>query len=103
MTVTSISRWQVAPGKMDEVVGYGRRGKEVALKHGAEEFRMAQVHAGAFAGQVMAVIRCADWASYGKMMQGLGADPVYQDLLISITASGTAEITGRSIVVGIDL
>ncbi len=103
MTVTSISRWQAAPGKMDDVVGYGRRAKDVILKHGAEEFRMAQVHAGAYAGQFLAVIHCADWAAYGSMMQGVSADPEYQDILTSIVASGTAEIMGRSIVVSIDI
>ena len=64
---------------------------------------MAHGYSGAVTGEVLAVIKCADWESFGKMMQSMSADSEYQDILSGIVSTGTAELASRSVVVSIDL
>jgi len=99
MTVSTVSYWK--GGKHEQMVAVASKAKAFFTKHGAERFQLNFVHAGPDAGQWVAVITYSNWESYGKAMQALTNDPEYQALLAQVSA--ISELTGRRIVVSIDL
>jgi uncharacterized protein (DUF1330 family) len=99
MAITQMTRFK--SDKTDEMVKNAKNAKKIFEKHGAEFLRMSRFHAGAWAGEWLVVTRYASWEAYGKAQEGLANDPAYAKLMAS-TAS-IAQLTGRSVTVGVDL
>jgi hypothetical protein len=99
MSITQFTRFK--SGKAEEMVKTGKQAKALFEKHGAEFLRMSRFHTGAWAGEWLFVSRYASWEVYGKAQEGLAKDPAFAKLLAH-TAT-IAELTGRSISVGVDL
>src|SRR5436305_1610303 len=97
MAVVQVSRWK---GNAADT----RLVKEIApilKKHGAVSVRLGNCTVGPYAGQVFTVLTFADWAAYGRAMQGVNADPDY--LRMYAEAIKTFELQDRSIMVVEDL
>jgi hypothetical protein len=97
MAVVSVSRWK---GNAQDT----RLVKEVApvlKKHGAVSVRLGNCTVGPYAGQVFTVLTFADWAAYGRAMQGLSGDSEYQRIYAE--AIKTFELQERSLMVVEDL
>lgn len=99
MTITSVTHWK--GGKHDDMLQAARKAKAIHEKHGADDFRLGKAHAGPNAGQWVAVSYFRNWESYGKVQEALARDSEYQALLAQV--GSMAELTARSLVVGIDL
>jgi hypothetical protein len=97
--IASLTRWKSS--KHDEMVAAAKKAKPMFDKHGAEMFRVSRFHTGPFVGEWLVVTRYASWAAYAKAQEGLANDAEYQQLLKHVMSM--AELTGRSLTVGIDL
>jgi hypothetical protein len=97
MAVVSVSRWK---GNAQDT-SLVREIAPVLKRHGAVSVRFGPCHAGAYAGQLFAVIAFADWAGYGKAMQELAGDADY--LRLYGEATKTFELQERFISVIEDL
>ena len=99
MSILQLTRWK--GGKHDEMVQAARAAKAIIEKHGAEFFRVSRFHTGPYVGEWLVATRYADWATYAKVQQAQADDAEYQALLSRVGAM--AELTGRAVLVGIDL
>jgi hypothetical protein len=97
--ITSMTRFK--GGKRDEIAATAKKAKPHFEKHGAEIFRVSQFYTGVFVGEWLVVTRYASWSAYAKAQEGLANDAEYQKLLQHFLT--IAEITGRSLTVGLDL
>jgi hypothetical protein len=97
MAVTSVSRWKGDPEK----TALAKDIAPILKKHGAVAVRLGYCTAGAYAGQIFGVLTFADWASYGRAMQGLLEDPDYKRIYGGL--SKTFELQERSVMVTEDL
>ncbi len=99
MSVAQLTRFK--GGKPEEMIKAAKQAKTLMEKHGAEYFLLNRFHTGSWAGEWLVVSRFPSWAAYGKAQEGLAKDSDYQKLLAHVL--GIAEMTGRNIVVGVDL
>ena len=72
----------------------------ILKKHGATSVRGGRCHAGEYAGQVVVATAVADWATYGRVMQGLTADADWQRLQAEATKN--FELQDRSLIAAED-
>jgi hypothetical protein len=87
--------------KAEEMVKTAKQAKTIVEKHGAEFLRMSRFHPGLWAGEWLVVTRYSNWEVYGKAQEGLAKDPAWAKLLAH--TAEIAELTGRNIMVGVDL
>ena len=99
MAIVQFTRFK--GGKPEEMIAAAKKAKGHWEKSGAEWFRISRFHTGEWAGQWLISARFADWTVYGKANDALTKDAEYQKLLAGVM--GMAELTGRSIAVGIDI
>lgn len=99
MSVAQLTRFK--GGKPEEMIKAAKQAKVLMEKHGAEYFLLNRFHTGNWAGEWLVVTRFPSWAAYGKAQEGLAKDSDYQKLLAHVL--GIAEMTGRNLVVGVDL
>jgi len=99
MYITQFTRWK--GGTPEAMTKAAKQAKVHYEKHGAEFFRMSRFYTGAWAGEWLVVSRFANWEAYGKAQDALAKDAEFQKLLAHVM--GLAEMTGRSIAVGVDL
>lgn len=99
MTVTQFTRF--SGGKPDAMVAVARKAKAMQEKAGAEMFRVSRFHTGPWAGQWLVVGRYPDWATYGRAMQALTADPAWHAIMTEVTT--IAKLEGRTLLTGVDL
>jgi hypothetical protein len=97
--ITQLTRYKSS--NHDEMVKAARQAKVIYERHGAELFRVSRFHTGQWAGEWLAVSRYKSWSAYAKAMEGLAEDAEFQNLYAHVLS--VAELTGRSITVGIDL
>jgi hypothetical protein len=83
------------------MVKTAKQAKAIVEKHGAEFLRLSRFHTGAWAGEWLFAARYSSWEAHGKAQEKLAKDPDFAKL--QAHGSTFAELTGRNIVVGIDL
>ena len=103
MTVTTLTRFKVKPGAMEEAIAMAKRSKAIFEKLGATEARLGSIYTGMWAGQLVFSVRYSDWDSYGGVQAAARQDPEYQSLMAEFQAGSVGELEGRSIIDGIDL
>ena len=70
------------PGRWEEAMGVIKTGNDLVKKHGGENVAtMVSMAAGPASGRVSTIWTAADWAAYGKVMNGLMADPELNELM----------------------
>lgn len=72
----------------------------ILKKHGAMSVRGGRCHAGSHAGHVVVATALADWNAYGRLMQGLTADPDWLRLFQDFSAK--FELQDRSLIAAED-
>ena len=97
--ITVMTRYK--GGTIDQARENAKKAKVIHEKHGAELWRAGRFHTGAFVGEWLVVVRYASWSAYAKAQESLANDPEYQQLSAHVAAQ--TEVTGRNIVVGLDL
>lgn len=97
--ITQFTRFK--SDKSEEMVKTAKAAKAIFEKHGAELFRMSRFHTGKWAGEWLIVTRYASWEVYGKAQEGVAKDPAFAKLLAHLPSF--AQLSGRSISVGVDL
>jgi hypothetical protein len=76
MAVVIVTRFKGNP----DFVPMLKEAAAILKKHGAMSVRGGRCYAGSYAGQVVVATALADWNAYGRLMQGLLADPDWQRL-----------------------
>ena len=76
MPVTIVTRFK---GK-DDHTPFAKNAAAILKRHGAQWVRGGRCLVGGHTGEVMIATTFADWAAYGRAMQGLLADPDWQKL-----------------------
>ncbi len=99
MSILQLTRFKC--DKAEEMVKTAKQAKTIFEKHGAEFLRLSRFHAGMWAGEWLVASRYASWEAYGKAQEGMAKDPAFAKLLEHTRTF--AELTGRSIAVGVDL
>jgi hypothetical protein len=99
MAIVQFTRFKT--DKAEEMVKAAKEAKALFEKHGAEFLRLSRFHTGMWAGEWLGTTRYSSWEVYGKAQEGLAKDPAFAKLMAHIATF--AELTGRSIAVGIDL
>jgi hypothetical protein len=99
MAITSFTRFK--SDKTEEMVKAAKQAKKLVEKHGAEFLRLSRFHTGSWVGEWLVVTRYSSWEVFGKAQEGLAKDPAWAKLIAH--TAGIAQITGRSIAVGVDL
>ena len=87
-------------GTREAVVVAAARGREVFKRHGADNFLLNQVVAGADTGQWAIVISFKDWASFGSVMQAVSQDPAFLEFIAGMEAA--SELVSRRILTGVE-
>ncbi len=64
-------------GARAEMVRLAAIGKECNERHGALSFVFSQIYTGEYSGQWQAEMLFADWASFGRVQQGLAGDAAF--------------------------
>lgn len=98
MAVIAVSRWKV---NIEQARPVAREIAPLLKAQGATSVRIGACHAGPDAGKVYVAIAFADWASYGRAMQALSADPQYQRIYAEALKIG--ELVDRSLITAEDL
>ena len=75
--------------------------KQIWLRHGATEFRIARMHTGQSTGQYEVSITFPNWKTFGKASQGATTDAEFLKMMNASYANG--RMTSRNITVEIDL
>ena len=99
MSVSQLTRFK--GGKPADMAKAAKQAKAIWMKHGAEYVVFSRFHTGAWTGEWLFVVRCGDWATFGKAQDGVAKDPAFQKLLTHVLSM--AEVTGRNITVGVDI
>ena len=99
MAIVQFTRFK--SDKPEEMVKNVKQAKAIFEKHGAEYLRLSRFHAGAWAGEWLVVTRYASWEVYGKVQEAVAKDEAFAKLQANTLTF--AELTGRSIAVGVDL
>lgn len=96
-TVSTATRWKTSD--IERALGFAKEVKPIWEKHGAQSVRIALVHTGTRAGQLLFVLHFADWESYGKAQAAIAGDKSYSDILSQVQK--IAELSDREITVGL--
>ena len=102
MSITTLTRFKVNPGGMEEAIANSKRAKAVFERLGAEYARLGTIYSGTWAGQLLLAVRYPDWETYGSVQAAARQDSEYQSLMSEVMNSSAGEIQGRSIIEGID-
>jgi hypothetical protein len=83
MTIVSLTAVHMKPGAgWDDIQKQLKKANELARKHGSENVTtMVGMAAGTATGTLTILNTSADWASYGKSLDALMADPDMQALM----------------------
>ena len=85
----------------EQMMKNARVGKKIFEKHGAEFLRLSRFHTGAWAGEWLVTTRYSSWEVYGKVQEAVAKDADFAKLWSQTME--IADLTARSIAVGIDL
>ena len=99
MAIVQFTRYK--GGKPEDMIAAARKSKVLWEKNGAEWLRLSRFHSGAMAGEWLISTRFADWVVYGKAMEAMSKDQEFQKILADVMSK--AELTSRSVAVGVDL
>ena len=99
MSVVQFTRF--SGGQPEEMISAAKKAKALWMKHGAETALCNRFHTGPWTGQWLFVVRCPDWASFGKAQEGMSKDPEFQKLLTYVLSF--AKLEGRNVLVGHDI
>jgi hypothetical protein len=93
MTIVATTIVHPNPGvAWDDVQKQLKRASKLASKHGAENVTVLVTMVGGPGTNAIGFLTTApDWATYGKIQQGLSTDPDYQGLLIDAGKIATWE------------
>ena len=98
MAIVSVTRWKVG---VDQAMPIAREGAPILKRHGATSVRVGPCHAGPDAGRFYVATTYPDWASYGRALQAMAADPQWQSIFTQALKAG--EMQDRSIIVAEEL
>ena len=96
-TISTATRWKT--DDIERALGFAKEAESIWQKHGAQAARIALVHTGTRAGQLLFVLHFASWESYGKAQAAIAADQAYNNVLSQVR--NIAELTDREITVGL--
>ena len=96
-TISTATCWKT--DDIERALGFANEVKPLWEKHGADSTRIALVHTGTRAGQLLFVLHFADWESYGKAQAAIAKDKSYNDILSKVQKM--AELSDREISVGL--
>lgn len=99
MSVAQLTRFK--GGKPADMTKAAKQAKTIWMKHGADYVAFSRFHTGVWTGEWLFVVRCADWATFGRAQDAIAKDLAFQKLLTHVLTM--AEVTGRTITVGVDL
>jgi hypothetical protein len=99
MPVGQVTRF--SGGEPEQMVALAKRAKNIWTKHGAESARLVRLHTGPWIGQWLFFVRCADWATFGKAMDGVQQDTDYKKVLSETLA--IAKLEARNVIMAYDI
>jgi Domain of unknown function (DUF6854) len=80
---------------------FAREAAAILKRHGAVAVRAGRAVAGHYAGDVVAAVTFADWAAFGRAMQGLSSDPAWRQYQSEV--GKIFDLVDRSIIAAEDL
>jgi len=97
MSISTFTRF--SGGNREALLALAKQGKPILEKAGADLVRVAQIHTGQHAGDLLVRVGYPNWEAYGNAQDSLAHNRAYQDIMSEVSG----HLADRVIVVGIDL